>query len=920
MAGRKSDFTLTKLDDLFTTQAQRDEEQLSKIRDIPLELIDDFPDHPFKVRDDEDMMQLVESVKERGVITPATVRQKEDGRYELVSGHRRKRACELAGFETLRSEIVDLNRDEATILMVESNFQRSEILPSEKAFAYKMRLEAMKRQAGRPTKNNLVPVGQNYSREELAAQSGESQTQIQRYMPYGIYTVHQTSGWEGREMMDDFDVFISQNAQTYRYLINNRNFESFVNVVKVDAESGKSIPYAGAGFKIYDPQGNQVKMTFTYPTPTTIDVFYTDANGSLVTPEKLDYGKGYSIVEVQAPYGYVLDDTPVYFDITEENSTEEGGVTVVKVNKPNMAQKGTITVEKTGEVFSGVNVSGSEDSDVIYQPVYEVTGLEGAVYEVRAAEDISTPDGTLRCSKGEVVDTITTSSDGFVKSKELYLGKYEVKEITAPYGMVVSGETHTVELTYAGQNISVTETSTSFYNERQKVQVSLVKAIEKDKTFGIGDNGEIKNISFGLYAAEDIVSASGTVIPADGLIEIVSVNENGTAVMKSDLPFGKYYVKEIATDEHYVLSDTKYPVMFEYAGQDTATVEIKVNDGKEIKNELIYGSVSGKKIDENGEALEGAVIGIFKAEETEFTKDTALMTTTSAKDGSFSFAKVPYGKWIVREIEQPKGFVLDEKAYEVNISKAEQVVEIEIVNEYVHGNIRLTKVDAEYPDNKLTGATFEVYKDTNENGKIDDGDELIGNLEETETGIYEMKELLYGKYIVRETKAPEGFLLDKGEYSVFIEKDETTYSVENKAGVGFINEAMRGTLKIVKTSSDGKVKGFAFRVTGANGYDMTFETDKNGEIVIEGLRIGEYTVSEVANNASAAYITPADQNVTIKLDETAVVKMHNELRDTPKTGDDTNMKLWYVLAGLSAVGIAVTSVVAYKKKKKEGNE
>lgn len=182
MAGRKSDFTLTKLDDLFTTQAQRDEEQLSKIRDIPLELIDDFPDHPFKVRDDEDMMQLVESVKERGVITPATVRQKEDGRYELVSGHRRKRACELAGFETLRSEIVDLNRDEATILMVESNFQRSEILPSEKAFAYKMRLEAMKRQAGRPTKNNLVPVGQKYSREELAAQSGESQTQIQRYI------------------------------------------------------------------------------------------------------------------------------------------------------------------------------------------------------------------------------------------------------------------------------------------------------------------------------------------------------------------------------------------------------------------------------------------------------------------------------------------------------------------------------------------------------------------------------------------------------------------------------------------------------------------------------------------------------------------------------------------------------------------
>ena len=182
MAGRKSDFTLTKLDDLFSTQEQRDEEKLSKIRDIPLTEIDDFPDHPFKVRDDEDMAQLIESIKERGVITPATVRQKEDGRYELISGHRRKRACELAGFDTLRCEVVELNRDEATILMVERNYQMSQILPSEKAYAYKMRLEAMKRQAGRPSKDNLVPVGQNFSREELATQSGESQTQIQRYI------------------------------------------------------------------------------------------------------------------------------------------------------------------------------------------------------------------------------------------------------------------------------------------------------------------------------------------------------------------------------------------------------------------------------------------------------------------------------------------------------------------------------------------------------------------------------------------------------------------------------------------------------------------------------------------------------------------------------------------------------------------
>ena len=739
-------------------------------------------------------------------------------------------------------------------------------------------------------------------------------------MPYGVYTVHQTKGWEGRELMKDFDVFISQDGQTYRYLINNANFESYIKVVKVDAETGKTIPYAGAGFQIYDPAGNKVSMTFTYPTPTTIDTFYTDADGQLVTPEKLDYGKGYSLVEVQAPYGYVLDSTPVSFDVTEENSTQEGGITLIKVDKPNMAQKGTISVEKTGEVFFGVNVSGEEDKDVIYQPVYKVKGLAGAVYEITADEDVITPDGTLRYHKGDVVDTVTTNEDGKAKSKELYLGKYTVVETKAPNGMVINKEKHSVELTYAGQDVAVTETATSFVNERQKVKISLEKVLEQNETFGIGKNDKIKNISFGLYAKEDIVSSSGTVIPADGLIEIITLDENGTATANTDLPFGSYYIKEIATDEHYILSDIQYPFTFKYAGQDTETVEIKVNDGKPIENKLIYGSVSGKKIDENGEVLGGALIGIFKADETEFTKEHAIMTATSEKDGSFSFAKVPYGKWIVREIEAPEGFVLDDTSYEVNIGENEQVIEVEITDEYIHGNIELTKVDADYPDNKLTGATFEVYKDVNGDGKLDDGDELIGNLEETATGIYEMKELLYGKYLVRETKAPEGFVLDKGVYSVFIEKDETTYKVENKAGVGFINEAMKGNLKIKKTSSDGKVEGFTFRVTGVNGYDSTFTTDKNGEISVDGLRIGEYTVSEVSDNVSAGYILPADKKVTVKVGETVEIEMHNELRDTPKTGDDRKTGLWVALAGASALGIVATVVASKRKKKKEGNE
>ena len=739
-------------------------------------------------------------------------------------------------------------------------------------------------------------------------------------MPYGVYTVHQTKGWEGRELMSDFDVFISKDGQTYRYLINNANFESFIKVVKKDAETGKTIPYAGAGFQIYDPSGNKVTMTFTYPTPTTIDTFYTDADGQLVTPEKLEYGKGYSLVEVQAPYGYVLDSTPVSFDVTEENATQEGTIKLVKVEKPNMAQKGSISVEKTGEVFFGVNVSGEEGKDVIYQPVYKVKGLAGATYKITADEDVVTPDGTLRYHKGDVVDTITTDEEGTAKSKELYLGKYTVTETKAPEGMVINKDGHQVELTYAGQEVVVTETATSFYNERQKVKISLEKMLEQDETFGIGKNDELKNISFGLYAKEDIVSESGTVIPADGLIEIIGLAEDGTATVATDLPFGSYYIKEMTTDEHYILNDEQYAFIFDYAGQDTETVEIKVNDGKPIENKLIYGSVSGKKVDENGEALAGAVIGIFKADETEFTAEHAFMTVKSGEDGSFAFKKVPYGNWIVKEIEAPEGFVLDGTAHAVTIDWNEQVIEAEITNEYIHGNIRLTKVDADYPDNKLTGATFEVYKDVNGDGKLDDKDELVGNLEETSVGIYEIQELLYGKYLVKETKAPEGFVLDEGVYSVSITEDEKTYDVENKAGVGFINQAMKGNLKIKKTSSDGKVEGFTFRITGVNGYDSTFTTDKNGEIFVDGLRIGEYTVSEVSDNVSAGYILPADKKITVQADSTVEIEMHNELRDTPKTGDDSRTGLWMVLAGLSAAGIAATVIASKRKKKKEGNE
>ena len=347
-------------------------------------------------------------------------------------------------------------------------------------------------------------------------------------------------------------------------------------------------------------------------------------------------------------------------------------------------------------------------------------------------------------------------------------------------------------------------------------------------------------------------------------------------------------------------------------------VEISANDGEAITNELIRGEIKGLKTDENGTGLGGAVIGLFKSDETEFTAENALATATSAEDGSFSFTGVPYGNWVLKELESPEGFILSDEVIPVTVEEDGQVVEISLANERIYGDLRLTKVDKDYPDNKLTGAEFEVYRDTNGNKELDEGDELLGKLEETSTGIYEMSHILYGGVFVKETKAPEGFLLDENSYYVEITEHGKIYEVENEAGIGFTNMAQTGSLRIEKTSSDGKVEGFSFRVIGANGYDQTFKTDKNGEIFIEGLRVGDYTVSEVSDGASSNYVLPADKTVTIFADKTTVAEMHNELRDTPKTGDDSKPWLWAALMGVSAMGAAALGVAAYVGKRKKG--
>lgn len=500
-----------------------------------------------------------------------------------------------------------------------------------------------------------------------------------KLLPYGVYTVHQTKGWEGREKIKDFDVFIDTDMKEYKFLINNSNFESYLKVVKLDAETGKQIAYEGAGFEIYDSDGHRVNMQFTYPEVTEIHTLYTNSEGYLITPEKLPYGD-YTLKEVQAPYGYVLDSTPIPFSITQENSSTDTGVTVVKVKARDVAQKGVIEITKTGEIFKSVI-----ENEGIYTPIYENGNLANAVFEIYAAEDITTLDGTVRAYQGELVDEITTGKNGIAKSKQLYLGKYTVIEKTAPDTFVNANEQYDVELTYAGQDVKVTSTALSVFNDRQKVSVSLSKIMEQNEAFSIGNNKEILSVQFGIYADEDITAADETVIPKDALITYGNCDENGNLTFNCDLPIGfKWYAKEIATDNHYILSDTKYEFNTEYQGQDVETINIDLNNGEPIVNDLIYGTIKGLKIDrETEKTIKGTLFGLFKSDTTEYTKDNAILTAESDENGIFVFDNIPFGEYKVKELQPAENYLPSDDIHHITVSDNEQIIEITAVNDRI---------------------------------------------------------------------------------------------------------------------------------------------------------------------------------------------------------------------------------------------
>ena len=614
-----------------------------------------------------------------------------------------------------------------------------------------------------------------------------------KLLPYGVYTVHQTKGWAGRELITDFDVFINKDGKTYKFLINNKNFESYLKVVKLDKETGKRIPYEGAAFEIYDSDNHRVTMQYTYPQVTSIHTFYTNKEGYLITPEKLPYGD-YTLKEVRAPYGYVLDDTPIPFVISQENASTDTGVTVVKVKAKDMAQKGVINITKTGEVFSSV-----EENNGVYTPKYSVGNLKGAVFEVYAAEDITTLDGTVRYEQGTLVDTITTDDDGVAKSKELYLGKYTVIEKTAPNGYVHNAAKYDAELTYAGQNVSVTSTELSVYNERQKVAVSLKKEMDEDKTFNLGKNNEISFVQFGIYANEDIKASNGDIIPKDALITFANCDKNGSIVFDCDLPVGfKWYVKEIATDEHYILSDTKYEFDTEYQGQDIKVIDIKINNDKAIENNLIYGSVKGLKIDrETQEVIKGATFGLFFANTSELTEKNAVLTAVTDENGIFTFSNIPYGEYLIKEIKPADGYLDNEDVFTVTIKDNEQVVGLTAINDKV-------------PELKTTAT-------------------VNGKKEAVAKGDITIKDTVEYKHLVPNTEyVIKGTLMDKSTGKPFKVKGKEITST-----VKFVPDKADGKVEVTFTFDGSAIKKdtklVVFETLSRDGVELTTHADINDD-------------------------------------------------------------------------------------------
>lgn len=452
-------------------------------------------------------------------------------------------------------------------------------------------------------------------------------------LPYGKYILTEIEFPEGYTYsgQKEYTVEICDETQFVTLRAVNKLKSSKLTVIKVDSETGQTVRGV-TGFKIKNLKTN-----------TESEVYYTDEKGSLTLPDEITYGN-YELTEVIPPNGYVLNTTPVSFSI-------DGNTPEVVIRLSDKPEKGKISVLKKGEMFSSVT-----EEDGKYTPVYSEQGLKGAEFEVTAAEDIYTADGTLRISKGASADTLVTDESGEAESKELYPGKYLLREISAPDGFMLDTEVKELTVTAGIKKIEVK-------NERKKQEFKLKKELETDQKFGIGFNGEIFNIRFGLFSKTELTALDGSIVPAGGLIEIATPDEDGFISFAADMPYNaECYIKELETDEHYIISDKCY------------------SDGDTAENKIIRGSIEGLKTDPNGRVLRGAVIGLFYPFETEFSSDTAIEVFETDEAGRFSFENVPYGEWIIRELKAPDGYILSDENYTVTVKENGETVKLNIKN------------------------------------------------------------------------------------------------------------------------------------------------------------------------------------------------------------------------------------------------
>lgn len=526
--------------------------------------------------------------------------------------------------------------------------------------------------------------------------------------------------------------------------------------------------------------------------------------------------------------------------------------------------------------------------DTVSDPMYAYLHLKvsyGSVKIVKTSEDGEVSGISFTVSGNGTEQTVTTNADGEMQLDDLRPGAYtvteqssdryepqEVRQVT-----VISGQVATV----------------AFHNMLKQGSLEVVKTAE---------DGLNEGVKFHL---------TGTSLAGLSVDEYAVTGSNGKAVFSNVLIGTDYILSEVDTGIRYVVPEDQ-----------TTAVEWNTVTQAEVRNVLKKWSATVTKWDAEtglpqGDAiLAGAVYGVFKGEElvdTYITDESGQFTTTDYVCGD---------DWAIRELSPSEGYLLDDTVYPVGAKPQHYTAEhnpiaLDVAEQVIRGSVALTKVDKDYPENKLEGAVFEVYRDSNRNQELDDEDELLGTMEELGGGEYALTGLCYGGYFAKEAQAPEGFYLDENAYYFSITTDGETVTVENEAGKGFLNAAQVGSLRIVKTSSDGKLAGFSFRVTGANGYDQVFQTDAEGVILIEGLRIGDYTVSEVRDGSSDGYLLPADKTASIFEGAVTEVEMHNEKKPTPKvpqTGDSSHAALWLALLGLSGIG-AVTVLLMRKRKK-----